>query len=88
MTNEKNSWLKRLNLGIMGIGERVGRPIRKPIERHYKSEKMMREGGLSSSTMGLRNYGKAFKSVRSFLKENNISAAKNYISEQRKKIKK
>lgn len=86
MSREKNSWLQKINRGITKVGETIGAPIRKPIERHYKSEKMMREGGLSSSVMGSKSYGNAFKSVKDFLKENNISAAKNYILEQKKKI--
>lgn len=88
MSREKNSWLKKINRRIMDIGEKVGAPIRKPIQRHYESEKLMREGGLSSSVMGSKNYGSAFRSVKDFLKENNISAAKNYISEQKKKTRK
>lgn len=89
MSREKNSWLKRINRRIMDVGERVGRPIRKPIEKHFEVEErvrnMMSSKGLVGGTMGDRNYDIAFKKIKGLVKDNNIQEANKFISGLSKK---
>ena len=96
-----NSWI-RSTLSKMGeraskspvtkVGEKLGAPIRKPIQKHFKLGKdtrnMMREYGLSGSIMGRVNYNKASDTIRGFLKDNTTTGATDYAKSQAEKISK
>ena len=75
---------------ITRIGEKVGAPIRKPIQKHLKLgsdvRDMMRKHGLSGSIMGRVNYNKASNVIRDLLKDGNTTGATDYAKSQSKKI--
>lgn len=98
----KNSWMRRalLKLGkrtakspMTRIGEMAGRPIRsamsgvkKSADRDKRVRSMMRNGGLSGSIMGRKNYDTAFRKIRGYVKNHDMTGASNYIQDQGKKI--
>ena len=95
MSEKRNSWarsiLSRIKKSpITKIGEKVGAPIRKPIQKHFKLgtdvRSMMRKYGLSSSIMGRVNYNKASGTIRNLLKEGDTSNAIDYAKNQSEKI--
>ncbi|MCK5409724.1 MAG: hypothetical protein KAJ30_05610 [Candidatus Heimdallarchaeota archaeon] len=99
----KNSWARRalLKLGertagssIAKVGEKLGRPImsatrgvRKSIDDDKKVMSMMRNRGLSGTIMGESNYNTAFKRIKGYVKDNDMSSANTYIQDQARKIK-
>lgn len=97
MSEKRNSWTRRIlsrikKSPITKIGEKVGAPIRKPIQRYFKLgtdvRSMMRKYGLSGSVMGRTNYNKASGVIRGFLRDNNTSSAIDYAQSQKEKINK
>ncbi len=97
MSKEKNSWVRRAlsrisKSPITKLGEKLGAPARKPIQKHFKlgtdTRNIMRKHGLSGSIMGRINYNKASSTIRKFLKENNTVGATDYAKSQATKIRK
>ena len=47
----------------------------------------MRNRGLSGTIMGESNYNTAFKRIKGYVKDNDMSSANTYIQDQARKIK-